>query len=80
MQRALPVEGAGDHLITGGLANQLGLAGDHRFIDRARPFLDETIGGNARTGPDQQQIATFHCRDRDFPGVAVLIQPHGGIR
>ena len=79
-QRALSVDGAGDHPVARRLVHRLGLAGDHRFVDGAGPFLHDAVGGNARAGPDEQQVAALQFRDRDFLRGTGLIQPHRHIR
>src|SRR3546814_4935215 len=42
--------------------------------------LHDAVGGNARAGPDEQQVAALQFRDRDFLRGTGLIQPHRHVR
>ena len=39
---------------------------DHRFVDMAAPFADNTINGNLLTGTDDHNVADEHIVNRHF--------------
>ena len=56
-------DGAGDYLVSAGLGDGSGLAGDHRFVNFCGTVHDDTVGGDAPAGTDQHGVA-----DGEFGG------------
>ena len=70
-QAAGPVDRSTDHFVSGCFFYRDGLAGDHRFIDRAAPFGHHAIDGHLFSWANAQQIAYRDFADRDIGFVSV---------
>ena len=66
LKRAGLVHRAADHRVADALLDRHRLAGEHRFVDRARAFGDLAVDGNLLARPDAQDVADLHLVERDF--------------
>ena len=64
-ERAGRVERRPDDLVAGALADRDRLAGQHRLVDRRRPFDDEAVDRHLVAGPDAEQVADDDRVERD---------------
>ena len=60
----------GDHRAPGAFRTGSRLTGDHRFVDVARPVAHDPVGGHARAGPDEHEVACLAGRETGPPPVA----------
>ena len=67
-EAAVVVDGAGDDGVAGFAGDGEGFAGEHGFIDAARAFDDDAVGGDAVAGADEDVVADVEGGDGDFFG------------
>ena len=70
LERAVAVDGAGEHLATRLLGDRHALAGDRRLVDRARTDDDAAVERDALARPDDEARADRRFRRRDLPLLA----------
>ena len=66
METALLIDGAGEDLRAGGLQDGDRFAGQHALIHIGFAGGDDPVHRDARTGPDDHDIARNHLSDRDI--------------
>ena len=57
--------GAGHDAIAGPLGNGTGFAGDHRLVQLGFALDDDTVGGDAAAGPNENDIPQPELVERD---------------
>ena len=70
LERAVAVDGAGEHLAARLLGDRDALAGDRRLVDRARSDHDAAVERDALARPDDEARADRRFRGRDLPLLA----------
>ncbi|EAQ12573.1 hypothetical protein RB2654_14845 [Rhodobacterales bacterium HTCC2654] len=76
-QRPVGVHGAARHTVARPLFDRNRLAGDHAFIDVAFARQDFAIGRDRLAGTGDDDVAGSHLGGRDFPCLAVPLDPCG---